>query len=107
MNAKVQTEVKQLMERFNFSTIEEFTKQADWKYISKYQTLSKDFVREFRDKVYWTIISKNRQLSEDFIREFKDKVFWISIPRKQVVLISVDAGNILFSAANFLASFVN
>ena len=46
----------------------------DWIYISRYKTLSEDFIREFKHKVKWYLILKYQTLSEDFIREFKHKV---------------------------------
>ena len=55
----------------------------DWRYISKCQKLSEDFIREFQDKVYWWYISKCQKLSDDFIREFQDKVSWYEILRYQ------------------------
>jgi hypothetical protein len=50
--------------------------KIDWNYISRYQTLSEDFIREFQDKIDWYYISCYQKLSEDFIREFKNKVNW-------------------------------
>ena len=51
--------------------------------ISKYQNISKDFIRKFKDKVNWYWISSKIKLSEDFIREFQDKVNWYWISCKQ------------------------
>ena len=58
--------------------------KLDWKYISRYQKLSEEFIREFQDKVDWRCISGYQKLSEEFIREFQDKVQWeyISICQK-------------------------
>jgi hypothetical protein len=53
--------------------------QSDWNYISRYQTLSEDFIREFQDKIDWYYISCYQKLSEDFIREFQNKVDWDNI----------------------------
>jgi hypothetical protein len=53
--------------------------EDDWYYISRYQTLSEDFIREFQDKIYWEFISWYQKLSEEFIKEFQDKVDWYYI----------------------------
>ena len=65
--------------------IREFKDKVDWKWISIYQTLSEDFIREFQDKVNWFWISCEQTLSEDFIREFQDKVNWEGISKKQIL----------------------
>jgi len=56
--------------------IREFQDKVDWDWISKYQILSEEFMREFIDRVNWEYISRYQSLSEEFIKEFKDKVYW-------------------------------
>jgi phosphoribosylanthranilate isomerase len=53
--------------------------EVDWKLISTYQKLSKEFIKEFQDKIDWNNISAYQKLSEDFIKEFQDKVNWDNI----------------------------
>lgn len=43
----------------------------NWKYISKHQTLSEEFIREFKDYVDWDEINFRQKLSKDFRKEFK------------------------------------
>ena len=69
----------------NIEEIRENPQDQDWTHISKYQTLSEDFIREFKDKVDWIYISIHQTLSEDFIREFKDLVNWINISGSQTL----------------------
>jgi hypothetical protein len=67
------------VEREFSAIVKYFDGKIDWIDISKYQSLSEDFIREFQDKVNWKWISKYSNLSEDFILEFKNKVNWNAI----------------------------
>lgn len=60
-----------LEELINIDPNEDF---VDWYYISRYQTLSEDFIRKYKDKVYWKYILLNQKISEEFKNEFKDKI---------------------------------
>lgn len=51
-----------------------FTSKLEFNNISKYQTLSEDFIREFKDKVNWEFIVRYQRLSNSFILEFKDRM---------------------------------
>jgi len=55
----------------------------EWSFVSRYGSLSEDFIRKFQDKVYWYNISYYQKLSESLIREFKDKVNWSYISEYQ------------------------
>ena len=59
--------------------IEEFADKVNWYCISVHQKLSESFIRKHADKVNWSAISSTQTLSEDFIREFQSKVSWNSI----------------------------
>ena len=75
MKDSVKKEIENLIEEYSLDCdIEEFENYINWKYFSRYETLSEDFIREFQDKVNWKYISKYQRLSEDFIREFNNKV---------------------------------
>jgi len=63
--------------------IKKYQDKLDWIGISSNQILSESFIREFQDKVDWSYISTDQKLSEDFIREFKDKLDWYWISYKQ------------------------
>lgn len=58
-------------ELINLNYKEDF---VDWYYISRYQTLSENFIRKYKDKVNWKYILLNQKLSEEFKNEFKDKI---------------------------------
>ena len=49
---------------------------VDWRYISKNQKLSEEFIEKYIDKVNWDCISINQKLSEEFIEKYIDKVNW-------------------------------
>lgn len=51
-------------------------KKFDWDQISKWKSLSIDFLREFKDKLNWQAITGNSSFSEDMMNEFRDKVDW-------------------------------
>ena len=53
----------------------------DWRWISKHQTLSEDFIEKHKDRVNWWEISSSQKLSEDFIEKNKDIVYWVWISR--------------------------
>ena len=59
--------------------IEEFADKVNWSTISYAQTLSEDFIRKFQHKMDWYYISAFQKLSEDFIREYQHKVNWYGI----------------------------
>ncbi len=86
MNDKVKKEVERLIKYYNLNcSIEEFKDKFNkWGLLSRYYTLSEDFIREFKDKINWGIISIFQNLSESFMREFQNKINWhyISIFRK-------------------------
>jgi len=63
--------------------IREFQDKLDWSNISYYQKLSESIIREFKDKVNWFYITFYQILSESFIIEFKDKVNWQNISQNQ------------------------
>ena len=63
--------------------IEEFADKVNWYCISVHQKLSESFIRKHADKVNWSAISSTQTLSEDFIREFQDKVVWYNISAYQ------------------------
>ncbi len=65
--------------------IREFQHKVDWKWISEKQTLSEDFIREFQHKLDWQYISEKQTLSEDFIREFENRVKWNRVSRNQAL----------------------
>jgi len=48
--------------------------KVDWKKISQYQKLSKDFIREFQDKVYLENNYSFQELSEDSFLENQNKI---------------------------------
>lgn len=48
-------------------------KTLNWKYISKWVTLSESFIREFRDYVDWKLIKKCQDVSKDFLKEMTKK----------------------------------
>jgi len=55
----------------------------DWYWISRYQTLSEDFIREFQDKVNWYCISRYQKLSKSFRKEINIKILdtcWLYKP---------------------------
>merc|ERR1711991_1127891 len=66
----------------------QYKDKLDWHDISKYQKLSKNFIRKFKDKVYWQAISQFQEMDEDFIREFKDRVYWYRIFHFQKIIFS-------------------
>ena len=59
--------------------------ENEWSNISRYGSLSDDFIREFQDKLDWSNISYYQKLSESIIREFKDKVNWFYITFYQIL----------------------
>lgn len=58
-----------------------------WYNISRFQTLSEEFMREYSDKINWTEISARQRLSEEFIREFEDRFYWDDIFRHQNISV--------------------
>ena len=72
---KDEMEYKDIIEKYD----------GDWGKISRYQTLSEDFVRDFKDKVDWLDISIHQTLSENFIIEFQDRICWWRILRFQLL----------------------
>ena len=86
MTDKVKKEVEEVIKKYHLNcSIEEFQNKVNWFEISKYQTLSENFIREFKDKVEWDWISIYQKLSEDFIKEFQNKVDWIEISANQIL----------------------
>ena len=51
----------------------------DWRFISKYQILSEEFIKKHSNKVTWNDISACQTLSEDFIEKHSDKLNWYEI----------------------------
>jgi hypothetical protein len=51
----------------------------DWRYISKYQILSEEFIEKHSNKLNWDNISAYQVLSEDFIEKHLDKLNWYEI----------------------------
>ena len=87
MKASVKREVEDIIQSEGLGcSVEEFQDKVAWGWISKYQTLSEDFIREFQYKVNWNWISECQTLSEDFIREFRNEVDWEYIHEYQTHL---------------------
>ena len=64
MNKMVLQEIKSLIQKLNLDcSVKEFPEKVNWKYISKRQKLSEDFIRKFQDRVDWENISINQKLS--------------------------------------------
>jgi len=57
---------KQIEEQYRYS------RHEVWEYISKYQTLSEDFIRGNKLKVEWAQIEINQKLSDKFLIEMID-----------------------------------
>jgi hypothetical protein len=55
----------------------------DFNIISKYQTLSMDFISKYADKLNWKLLSEHQKLSEQIIEKFHDKVYWKYISQHQ------------------------
>ena len=62
------------IEKFFNDNIKKF--KVDWAYISKFQTLSEEFIEKHIDKVYWGNISINQKLSESFIERNIGEIEW-------------------------------
>jgi hypothetical protein len=77
MKESVKQEIEKLIEEEKLNcSIKKIKDKVSWYSISKYQTLSEDFIKEFKDEVNWTWISDQQNLSEDFKKEFKEKKFF-------------------------------
>ena len=55
----------------------------DWDLISRYITLSEEFMDLYEDKINWNMVSKFQRLSEDFIRKYQDRLNWTYISTYQ------------------------
>jgi len=57
----------------------------DWTTVSKFQTLSIDFIIEFEDSVNWELVSQYQTLTEDVIAQNYHRVTWCFISQYQVM----------------------
>lgn len=57
--------------------------ESCWKYISKYQYLTKDMLNDYKDFLFWDDICKYQKLHENIIEEFSYKMSWKNICRYQ------------------------
>src|SRR5574344_458613 len=73
---KIIEEIKDI-EKFFEENMNNF--EVDWDYISKFQTLSEEFINKYIDKVIWDYISIYQTLSESFIEKHYDNVDWDNI----------------------------
>ena len=70
---KIIEEIKDI-EKFFDENMDNF--EVDWYYISRYQTLSEEFIEKHCDEVNWWYILEYQKLSESFIEKHSDKVNW-------------------------------
>lgn len=59
--------------------------QVDWKSISQYQRLSKEFIIHFAHKVHWRLICQNVYLEEDFMKMFCHYLHWPTVSIYQIL----------------------
>ena len=71
-------EIMEMKKRMEWNQIIE-DNEGNWKEISKFQTLSEEFISDNSRSVDWKYISMCQKLSEDFIENHSDLVDWYII----------------------------
>jgi hypothetical protein len=76
---------KLITNQFSLEVLEQYADklEGNWWRVSKYQSLTEDFMRKFEGKLNWDVISQYQILSEKFMAEFEDKVSWNKICQYQ------------------------
>lgn len=95
-----------LSENFIRKYVEQYDKDI-WSVISRYQTLSEDFINEFKDKVNWYDISGEQKFSEEFALKFHNKLYWAPIIRRKLFSIDFYIQNIDFLTTEDLSDLVS
>lgn len=88
-------EYHKLSENFIRKYVEQYDNDI-WSVISKYQTLSEDFIIEFKDKVDWYDISGKQKFSEEFALKFHNELDWSLIIRRKLFLLDFYIQNMNF-----------
>ncbi len=58
--------------QYSLTEIEQLKEEIDWRWVSLYQTLTKEFIIKYKSRIHFEYLSKNKKLTPDVINEFID-----------------------------------
>ena len=64
--------------------MEEFSEKLNWSFISRFQQLPDELIERFRDRLDWETISYSQDFSEEFMKRNKDRIVWLFLRTENI-----------------------
>ncbi len=65
--------------QYSLTEIEQLKEEIDWRWVSLYQTLTKEFIIKYKSRIHFDYLSENKHLTPDVINEFIDELDLIEV----------------------------